>query len=157
MRAGRPAGAAIALVALLAAVLVALNWGVLGTPTGISFGFAHVTMPLGLVLLGFALLLLALFFALLLRVQLRIVATHRRHSAELREHRQLVENAEASRYTDLRLYLQQELGALREQQRLSEQRLHDELVGTVNSLSACVGEIDERLERHFPAPPAQLP
>ncbi|MGA8707628.1 MAG: hypothetical protein WB646_11645 [Steroidobacteraceae bacterium] len=157
MRALRPAGAAIALVALLAVVLVVLNRGVLGTPTGISFGFAHVTVPLGLALLGFALLLLALFFGLLLRIQLRVLATHRRHSAELRQHRQLVENAEASRYTDLRLYLQQELAALREQQRLSEQRLHDQLVSTVNSLSACVGEIDERLERHFPTPPSQLP
>jgi hypothetical protein len=157
MRAVRPAGAAIALVALLAVVLVVLNWGVLGTPTGISFGFAHVTVPLGLVLLGFALLLLALFFGLLLRVQLRILATHRRHSAELREHRLLVENAEASRYTELRLYLQQELAALREQQRLSEQSLQEQLVSSVNSLSACIGEIDERLERHFPAAPAQLP
>ncbi len=157
MRAVRPAGAAIALLALVVVVLVVLNWSVLGTATAISFGFAHVTVPLGLALLGFVLLLLAVFFSLLLRVQMRIVATHRRHNSELREQRQLVENAEASRYTELRQFLQQELAALREQQRLSEQRLHDELVSTANSLSACVGEIDERLERHFPAPPAQLP
>jgi hypothetical protein len=144
-------------VALLALVFVILNWSLLGTPAGISFGFAHVTMPLGLVLLGLALLLVAVFFGLLLRVQLRLLATHRRHSDELRSHRQLVESAEASRYTELRQYLQQELSALREQQRQSEQRLHDELASTANSLSACVGEIDERLERHFPLPPSQRP
>jgi DNA anti-recombination protein RmuC len=128
MRAVRPANLLIAIVAVLAIVFVIINWNMLGTPTAVSFGFAHVSVP-----------------------------AHRHHTAELRSQRELVENAEASRLTELRQYLQQELAALREQQRQSEQRLHDELVTTANSLSACVGEIDERLERHFPLPPGQQP
>ena len=157
MRAVRPANVLIAIVAVLAIVFVIINWSMLGTPTAVSFGFAHVSVPLGLVLLGFTLLLIAVFFGVLLRVQLRVLAAQRHHTAELRSQRELVENAEASRFTELRQYLQQELASLREQQRQSEQRLHDELVTTANSLSACVGEIDERLERHFPLPPGQQP
>jgi DNA anti-recombination protein RmuC len=86
-----------------------------------------------------------------------VLAAHRRHAAELRSQRELADNAEGSRFNELRQYLQQELAALREQQRLSEQHLHEELAATANSLSACVGEIDERLERHFPSPPGQQP
>jgi hypothetical protein len=153
----RPGTVLLAIVALLVIAFVIINWGMLGTLVAVSFGFAQVTVPLGLVLLGVTLLLVAVFFAALLRVQLKVLAAHRGHTAELRSQRELVENAEASRFTDLRQYLQQELAALREQQRQSEQRLHDELVSTGNSLSASVGEIDERLERHFPAPPAQQP
>jgi hypothetical protein len=157
MRTVKPANLLMAIVAVLAIVFVIMNRGMLGAPTPVSFGFAHVSVPLGLVLLGFTLLLIAVFFGVLLRVQLSVLAAHRRHAAELRAQRELVENAEASRVTELRQYLQQELAAIREQQRQSEQRLHDELVTTANSLSACVGEIDERLERHFPSPPGQQP
>jgi uncharacterized integral membrane protein len=157
LRAVKPAYVGAGAVALLALLFVILNWGMLGTAVPVSFGFARLTVPLGAVLLGFALLLLAVFFALLVRVQVGNLAAHRRHSAELRTQKELVENAEASRYTDLRQYLQQELAALREQQLKGEQRLHEELVSTANTLSAYVGEIDERLERHFPSTPAQQP
>lgn len=153
----KPAYAGAGAVALLALLFVVLNWSMLGTAIPVSFGFTRLTVPLGLVLLGFALLMLAVFFALLVRLQVRTLATHRRHSSELRTQRELVENAEASRYTDLRQYLQQELAALREQQLKGEQRLHEELASTANTLSAYVGEIDERLERHFPSAPAQRP
>jgi len=157
MRTVKPANLLIAIMAILAIALLIINWSVLGTSITVSFGFTRISVPLGLVLLGFTLLLIAVFFGLALRLQLRLLAAQRRHEGELRSQRELIDNAEASRLTELRQYLQQELAALREQQRQSEQRLHDELLATGNSLSACVGEIDERLERHFPAPPAQQP
>jgi hypothetical protein len=153
----KPAQVLIVVAAALVLLFLGLNWGLLGAPMAVSFGFAHVTLPFGLVLLGFALLLLAVFLWALLRVQLTLLSTHRRHTAELRSQRELVEQAESSRLTELRQYLQTELAGLREEQRRSEQRLHEEILSTGNALSACVGEIDERLERHFPAPPAQQP
>lgn len=153
----KPVNLLLGIVALLLVAFTIINWRTLGTPIAVSFGFAQVTLPLGLVLLGVTLLLIAAFFGALLRVQLKVLGAHRRHAAELRSQRDLVENAEASRFTELRQYLQQELAALREQQRQSEQRLHDEIVTTGNTLSACVGEVDERLERHFPLAPARQP
>jgi hypothetical protein len=116
-----------------------------------------VSVPLGVVLLGLAIVLIAVFFGLLLSVQFRLMAMHRRHSAELRTQRELVDNAEASRFTELRQYLQQELVSLREAQRASEQRLREEILATSNTLAACVGEIDERLERQWPSAPEQQP
>jgi hypothetical protein len=116
-----------------------------------------VSVSLGSLLLVFTLLLGSAFAALLVSVQYRHLSLHRRHSAELRSHRELADNAEISRFTELRQYLQQELAELKETQRQSEQRLRDDMQATQNSLSASLGEIDERLERHFPSPPDQQP
>ncbi|HXR19613.1 MAG TPA: hypothetical protein VN757_06725 [Steroidobacteraceae bacterium] len=149
----KPVNVLLSIVAVLAIVFVILNWGMLGGPILVSFGFAHVSVPLGLVLLGLAVVLIAVFFGLLLTVQFRLLAAHRRHSAELRAQRELVDNAEASRFTELRQYLNQELAAFAATQRLSEQHLREEIQATSNTLSACIGEIHERLERQWPMPP----
>jgi hypothetical protein len=144
-------------VAALAVAFVILNWGTLSAPIQTSFGFTHVSMPLGMILLALALVLMAVFFGLLLRVQIKLVAIHRRHAAELRTHRELAETAEGSRFTELRQYLQTELASLREAQRASEQRMHEEILAMSNTVAACIGEIDERLERQWPSPAAQQP
>lgn len=147
----------IAIAAALVALFLALNWQLLGTPMSVSFGFAHASLPLGIVLCGFAVTLVAIFLFALLRMQVQALSTHRRHSAELRSQRELAENAESSRITELRQFLQQEMAALREEHQRAEQRLHEEILTTGRTLSACVGEIDERLERHFPVEPAERP
>jgi DNA anti-recombination protein RmuC len=116
-----------------------------------------VSVSLGSLLLVFTLLLGGAFAALLAGVQFRHLSVHRSHSAELRSHRELADNAEISRFTELRQYLQQELAQIREAQGQSEQRQREELQAMQNSLSASIGEIDERLERHFPMPPEQRP
>jgi len=146
----KPVNILLGIAAVLAIVFVLINRQALGAPVEVSFGFARVSTSLGLILLALAIVLLAVFLALVLRMQLRLLGLHRQHSAELRTHRELAENAEASRITELREYLKQELAALTEAQRLSEQRLHEEIQATGNSLSACIGEIDERLERQWP-------
>jgi uncharacterized integral membrane protein len=153
----KPVNLLIWIVAALSIAFVIINWGMLVAPIQASFGFTRVSVPLGVVLLGLAIVLIAVFFGLLLTVQFRLMAMHRRHSAELRTQRELVENAEASRFTELRQYLQQELVSLREAQRASEQRLREEILATSNTLAACVGEIDERLERQWPSAPEQQP
>jgi len=123
----------------------------------VSFGFTRVSVSLGSLLLVLTLLLGGSFAALLAGVQFRHLGLHRRHSQELRSHRELADNAEISRFTELRQYLQQELAQIREAQGQSEQRLREDLQAMQNSLSASIGEIDERLERHFPMPPEQRP
>jgi uncharacterized integral membrane protein len=144
-------------VALLGIVFVILNWSLLGAPTLVSFGFTHVQLPLGLLLLGLAVALSVVCFGVLLTAQLRLLAMHRRHDAELRAQRALAGNAEASRITELQRCLLQELSSLKEASRLSELHLREELQATSNALSACIGVIDERLERHFPAAPERQP
>ena len=147
----------MAFATLLIVAFVIVNWGTLGAPIAISFGFTRTSVPLGALLLFFTLLLAAVFSAWIMRVQFRHLALHRHHAEELRSQRELVSNAEASRLTELRQYLQQEIAALKDGQRESEQRLRDELHGAVNALSAGIGEIDERLERQYPVPPERQP
>jgi hypothetical protein len=153
----KPLNILILIVAVLAIAFAIVNRDAFGTPVVVSFGFTRVSVSLGSVLLVFTLLFGGAFAAVLLSVQFRHLGLHRRHSAELRSHRELADNAEISRFTELRHYLQQELAQIQEAQRQSEQRLREELQATQNSLSASIGEIDERLERHFPSPPEQQP
>jgi hypothetical protein len=153
----KPANVLLWIVAALAIAFVTVNWGMLSAPIQTSFGFTRVSMPLGLILLALALVLMAVFFGLLLRVQIKLVAIHRRHAAELRAHRELAETAEGSRFTELRQYLQQELASLGQAQRASEQRMQQEILAMTNTVAACIGEIDERLERQWPSSAAQQP
>jgi uncharacterized integral membrane protein len=153
----KPANVLIGIVAVLAIVFVLINRVMLGTPVQVSFAFTSLSVPLWLVLLGLSMALCAVFFGLLLAAQVRLVATHRKHAAELRAQRELVEKAEESRFTELRQYLEAELASLRETQRASLERLHEEILAANNSLAACIGEIDERLERQWPSAREQQP
>jgi uncharacterized protein HemX len=141
----------------LAIAFAIVNRDTLGTQVAVSFGFTRTSVSLGSLLLVFTLLLGGAFAALLAGVQYRHLGLHRRHAAELRSHRELADNAESSRFTELRQYLQQELAQFSETQRQCEQRLREEMQAAQNSLSASIGEIDERLERHFPSLPEQQP
>jgi hypothetical protein len=153
----KPLNVLILIAAVLVIAFAILNRDTLGTQVAVSFGFTRVSVSLGALLLVLALLLGGAFAALLVGVQFRHLSLHRRHSDELRSHRELADNAESSRFTELRQYLQQELAQIKELQRQSEQRLRDEMQDTQNSLSASMGEIDERLERQFPSRPEQQP
>jgi uncharacterized integral membrane protein len=153
----KPVSVFIWIAAVLLVVFVVINWGVLTSPMQASFGFTHVSVPLGLILLGLAVALSVAFVSLLLRVQFKALATHRRHSAELLAQRDLVDKAEASRFTELQRYLAQEFTSLKGAQQASEQRMREEFLALSNTLAACIGEIDERLERQWPSPPEQQP
>jgi uncharacterized integral membrane protein len=154
---GKPAGVLIGIIAVVAIVLVLINRVMLGTPVPVSLVLTNLSVPLWLVLLGLAIALCAIFFALLLAAQVRMAAARRQHAAELRAQRELVEQAEASRFTELRQYLEVELAALRQAQAASLERLHEEILAANNSLAAVVGEIDERLERQWPSTPERQP
>jgi hypothetical protein len=101
--------------------------------------------------------LAAVLLAYALKVQVNALSDSRRQSEELRRQRELADEAEASRFTELRQYLERELQALKQAQQESEGRLREELVSSTNTLSACIGEVDERLERASPTPPERMP
>jgi len=143
----------IALLALFAAV----NWQTFITPTDLSLVVTHVQAPLGLVMLGFTALLVAVLLAYALKVQVNALSDSRKQSEELRRQRELADQAEASRFTDLRRYLEQEMAALRQAQADGAQQLRGELADAANSLAASIGELDERIERALPTPPERMP
>jgi uncharacterized integral membrane protein len=125
----------VALLVVLGAVALfaALNWGVIMTPTTLSLGFAEVQAPLGLVLLVMLAVVSALFLFYLVYLQTTVLLEHRRHARELETQRQLADQAEVSRFTELRTLLEARLDQLE------------------NSLAASIGELADRLGRNRPS------
>jgi len=141
----------------LIAVFAIVNWGVFVTPTRLSLVVTSVEAPLGLVMLGFTAVLAAVLLAYALKVQVNALSEGRRQAEELRRQRDLADKAEASRFTDLRRFLEQEIAGLRNSQQQSELRLREDLADVANSLAASIGEVDDRLERQSPTPPEKMP
>ena len=141
----------------LLGVFAIVNWGVFITPTRLSLVVTSVDAPLGLVMLGFTAVLVVVLLAYTLKVQFSALAEGRRQAEELRRQRDLADKAEASRFTDLRRFVEQEMAGLKQFQQQSELRLREDLADVANSLAASIGEVDERLERQSPTPPERMP
>ena len=145
---------------LLVAGFVALNFAQILQPTALSFGFTEVQAPLGLVLLGMLALVLVVFLAALVYQQTTHMMEVRRVTREATEQRNLADKAEASRFTELRTFLQAEMQAtaareidLAEKLHLKVDRLQAAMTEVIeqngNGLSASLGELEDRLERQY--------
>jgi uncharacterized integral membrane protein len=147
---------------------VALNWSVVTAPTTLSFGFWTAQAPLGLLLLGFSVLIAAMFLFVLAVQQATVLVETRRAAKELTAQRTLADQAEASRFTALGARLEEDMRQVETQASARQDALMQRLDGleralrahvdqTGNSLSAFIGELDDRVERmegtRSPAPP----
>jgi len=86
----------------------ALNWDTLNIPTELSIGFATVNMPLGIILLGCIIVITALFLLFIMSMQASTLIMTRRHNKAMQEQQKLADEAELSRFTDLRQFLELE-------------------------------------------------
>lgn len=93
-------------IVLLIAALAALNWGTLASPVAMSLGFMDVTAPLGLVMLGLTVALGVFFLAYVIYLQSSVLFETKRHTKEMQVQRDLADKAEASRFTELRNFLE---------------------------------------------------
>ena len=139
-------------------VFAGLNWSVITTPATVSLLVADIQAPIGLIMLGMIVMVTVLFLAFAVYLQTTVLLDARRHSRELQAQRELADQAEASRFTDLRGFLDAELRKLGGQvaesragisERLDRavQDLHTTIDQSGNSLSAYIGELDHRLHR----------
>ncbi len=139
-------------------VFAGLNWSVITTPATVSLLVADIQAPIGLIMLGMIVMVTVLFLAFAVYLQTTVLLDARRHSRELQAQRELADQAEASRFTDLRGFLDAELRKLGGQvaesragisERLDRavQDLHTTIDQSGNSLSAYIGELDDRLHR----------
>ena len=145
-------------VLALVVAFAAVNWSAIMAPTTVSMLVTDVQAPLGLILLSITLLLTALFLIFVVYLQTNVLLDARRHSRELGAQRELADKAEASRFTDLRSYLDVELRKLGEQVaesrlgvigrvELAQQDLRTTVEQSGNTLAAYIGELEDRLER----------
>jgi uncharacterized integral membrane protein len=148
----------IAACLLLLAVFAMLNWSAFSSPTELSLGVARVQGPLGLIMLLVTVLVSALFLVYIVYQQAGAILESRRYEKELRAHRELADKAEASRFTELQAFVVAELGKLQarhatESQQLDarlqqfEQHLLARFDESTRTLSAYVGEVDDKLDR----------
>ncbi|MEO7400661.1 MAG: hypothetical protein ABIV07_07820 [Polaromonas sp.] len=148
----------LVLVILLVAAFVALNVDEFTRISVLSLGFTTVQVALGMVMLLLFVVSLLVFLASSLYLQSKNLLEARAHTRELDSQRQLADKAEASRFTELRTYLEEQtLAAERREAALGtvladrfarqQQELIARIDQTDNTLAAYMGQIEDRLER----------
>ncbi len=134
-----------------------MNWPVLNAPVPLWIGVTTITAPLGTLML----VLFGILVLLMLIEQSAALGETRRYGRDLDAQRKLADQAEASRFTELRNYLASELARVEtrsaEVQRTLiahvdrlEVTLRTALDQQGNSLAATIGELDDRLEQRAP-------
>lgn len=116
------------LVGLAILAFVGTNWAVMMEPTHLSLIVTEVDAPLGLVMLALLAGVSCLFVVMIAYMQGTVLVETRRHAKELAAQRDLADKAEASRFTDLRAHLDQEMRRLNE----SLERLNQETIARVD-------------------------
>ncbi len=139
------------LIVVAIGALAALNWATLSVPTVVSLGVATVQAPLGLIMLGLTVLLGAFFLAYVLTLQGSVLMETRRHAKEMAAQRELADRAEASRFTELRQFLETQhrtgYDALMARLDALEARLSARAQESDNITAAYVGQLEDQLHR----------
>lgn len=154
----------LAMAILLMTGFVALNVDEFSRTSALSLGFATVQAPLGLLMLLLLVLATAVFLASMLYAHSKNMLENRTHTRELTAQRELADKAEASRFTELRGLLQEQAqeaqrresamgSVLADRFAQQQQVLLTRMEQLDNALSACVGELEDRLERGVPLAP----
>ena len=146
------------LILVAISAFAVLNWNAFLAPTTLSLGVADIQAPLGLVMLGVLIFVAVIFLIFVVYLQTTVLLDGRQHAKELQSNRKLADQAEASRFTELRSFLETELKKQAAQNAEShasllnrvdllgrEVRLSVEQSG--NSLAASLGEIEDKLDR----------
>ena len=137
----------VVLMLVLVAAFVAINWAAVVAPTTLSLLFTSFDAPLGLVLLGILVLVVLAFASYMALWQGTILMETRRSAKELQQQRALAEQAEASRFSELRTALHDELERLGERVATTQESLRTEIHDQGNSLAAAIAEMDDRIGR----------
>lgn len=149
------------IVMIAISAFAAINWSAFVTPTALSFGVATVQAPLGLVMLFLLAFVSSLFLVFVVYMQTAVFFDTRRHLRELQANRDLAQLAEASRFSELRLFLEEELKKQAEQDTEAsaivlaridqlDQDIRAAIEQSENTLNAYIGELEDRLERTSP-------
>jgi len=118
----------VVVLLLLVALFAGLNWGAFTAPTELWLGVATVRAPLGLILLAMIACLATVFLGYVVFLQTSFLMEARRNARELQAQRELADQAEVSRFTELRTHLDTRLSEIE------------------NSLAADIGELRNRVD-----------
>jgi uncharacterized integral membrane protein len=147
------------LVLFAIALFAALNWTVFTTPASLSLLVATVEAPLGVIMLGLLVLLTVVFTFFAGYMQTSTLLEARQQAKALEAQRKLADQAEASRITEMQnllnstlLRVEQQVVESRQATNTRMDRLEQELRAALTqegtTLSAYIGQLEDRLDRH---------
>jgi len=103
----------VLVVLLLVALFAALNWSLITAPAEINLVVTRISAPVGLILLAVIAFLSVLYFVFLAMIETSALLEVRRYAREVEQARKLADKAEASRFAELKKFLEVELGGLK--------------------------------------------
>lgn len=141
--------ALLTLIMVVIGVLAFFNFPYLAQNVTTSLGFTSVEAPLGLILMGLTALMAIVFVAYVIAMQGAWLLEARTHAKEIAAQRELADKAEASRFTELRiaienLHREEEQRLVDRMDRL-ESHLHARVQESDNSTAAYVGQLEQQL------------
>jgi hypothetical protein len=138
---------------LLVAGFAALNWPEVMRTSPLLFGPIVADAPMGLILLGLLALATLVFVLSAGAIRTRSLMETRHHYKELEAQRLLADKAEASRFTELRQYLEENLRQIRERDTILTTELQRELRSQSEAsnrmLAARLNELEHRMDSRF--------
>jgi hypothetical protein len=147
----------LVLAILLVAGFAALNWGEFMTARPLNFGLFLMDAPLGAIMLSLLALGLILFLVSSGMLRSRMMITEHRYTRDLQAQRDLADKAEASRFTELRQYLDSHFRENRQRDVVSstefeksmiqsQRELRTQLEQMNQSLIGRLGQLESRLD-----------
>ena len=144
---------------VLLAGFAALNIEQFTAPTALNLGFSTVNAPLGLILLALLIATLLVFLATTIYMQSVNLIESRKLTRELSTQRELADKAEASRFTELRHYLEAQAAQSHQREQSVASAFSERLAQTQavlisrleqsdNSTAAYMGQLSDQLERN---------
>lgn len=121
---------------IFVAFIVYLNLPAMTAPTTLSLLVADIEAPIGMLMLAMVVLMTFVFLSVIVMMQIGFNAERQRLSKALEAQRLLANEAETSRIHALREFLQ-----------TSFAHINTTIEESSNSLSASIGEFEDRLER----------
>ena len=134
----------VVIAVLLIAVFVGVNWTVFMTPAPLNLLVTTVEAPPALVMLailGVVMLVGAVYMAVW---QSQILLESRRHAKDLQAQRLLADQAEASRFTELRTVMLEQMERMSQRVTGTQEALRAEMRDNTASLAAMIGKMDDR-------------
>lgn len=124
----------------------------------LSLGFTTIQLPLGLLMLLLLVAVMLVFLTTTLYLQRASLIETRKHTRELNIQRELADKAEASRFTELRNYIQAQTAATLQREAANATVLTERLAQVQatlvqrieqsdNTTAAYMGQLEDRLER----------
>ncbi|GEM83469.1 DNA cytosine methyltransferase [Meiothermus hypogaeus] len=153
---------------ILMAVFAWRNWAVFSEEKTLSLIFTQITAPFGIVMLSIMAVLVVVYFMYTVGLETAALLEVKKYARELLSARKLADEAEASRFSELKKWLEGELEAIKAQspagleaklealvERIDrvEHELREDIEKAGNTLAAYIGELEDQLtgqDRHPP-------